>query len=146
MDIVALVISGISLVLAVISFVISVKSQNLQNKVNEIELKLKKYELDEKEKQACVEARIIHEIKNRYKIKVWNSGNSIAKNVVASWDTQKGIIFFDKEKMPFEVLEPQKSFELVITTYDGTPGKLQIKTEWEDEIGEKKEKLQWCDM
>lgn len=111
-----------------------------------IELKLKKYELDEKEKQACVEARIIHEIKNRYKIKVWNSGNSIAKNVVASWDTQKGIIFFDKEKMPFEVLEPQKGFELVITTYDGNPGKLQIKTEWENDNGEKKEKLQWCDM
>ena len=89
MDIAALVISGISLVLAVISFVISVKSQNLQNKVNEIELKLKKYELEEKEKQACVEARIIHEIKNRYKIKVWNSGNSIAKNVVASWDQNR---------------------------------------------------------
>lgn len=48
--------------------------------------------------------------------------------------------------MPFEVLEPQKSFELVITTYDGTPGKLQIKTEWENDNGEKKEKLQWCDM
>ena len=146
MDTAALVISGISLVLAVISFVISVKSQNLQNKVNEIELKLKKYELDEKEKQACVEARIIHEIKNRYKIKVWNSGNSIAKNVVASWNNSDGIIFFDKEKMPFEILEPQKSFELVINTFSGAPGKLQIKTEWVTEAGEKKEKIQWCDM
>ena len=146
MDIAALVISGISLVLAVISFVISVKSQNLQNKVNEIEIKLKKYELDEKEKQACVEARIIHEIKNRYKIKVWNSGNSIAKNVVASWNNSDGIIFFDKEKMPFEIFEPQKSFELVINTFSGAPGKLQIKTEWVTEAGEKKEKIQWCDM
>ena len=146
MDTAALVISGISLVLAVISFVISVKSQNLQNKVNEIEIKLKKYELDEKEKQACVEARIIHEIKNRYKIKVWNSGNSIAKNVVASWNNSDGIIFFDKEKMPFEILEPQKSFELVINTFSGAPGKLQIKTEWVTEAGEKKEKIQWCDM
>ena len=52
----------------------------------------------------------------------------------------------NEEKMPFEVLEPQKSFELVITTYDGTPGKLHIKTEWENDNGEKKEKLQWCDM
>lgn len=146
MEIAALVISGISLILAVISFVVSVKSQNLQNKVNDIELKLKKYELNEKEKQACVEARIIHEIKNNYKIKIWNSGNYIAKNVVASWETSNWIIFFDKEKMPFEVLEPQKSFDLSIHTYEGAPRKLKITTEWEDEEGEKHTKIQWCDM
>lgn len=146
MDIATLVISGISLVLAVISFFISVKSQNLQNKVNEIEYKLKKYELNEKEMQACVEARIIHEFKGKYKVKVWNAGNSAAKNVVASWDNSVGVFFFDNDKMPFEVLEPQKSFELPIITYDGSPSKLQIKTAWEDGNGEKKEKIQWCDM
>lgn len=48
--------------------------------------------------------------------------------------------------MPFEVLEPQKNFELTIHIYDSAPSKLCIKTEWEDENGEKKEKAQWCDM
>lgn len=146
MDIATLVISGISLFLAAISLIISIKSQNLQNKVNEIELKLKKYDLEEKEKLACVETRIIHVIKNKFKIKVWNSGNSIAKNVTVLWDESTGIINFDREKLPFEVLESQKSFDLVISTYDNAPSKLKIKTQWENENGDKKEKIQWCDL
>jgi len=150
MEIAAFVFSAVSLALAMVSFFISIKAQNLQNKVNEMDLRLKQYELAEKEKEqesvSCVEASIIHEIKNKFKIRVWNSGNAIAKNVVASWDNSNGIIFLDKEKMPFEALEPQKSFELTINTYNGAPSKLCIKTEWEDENGEKKEKTQWCDM
>lgn len=146
MAVAALVISGISLIVALVSLVFSIKSQSLQNKVNEIELKLKKYELDEKEKGACVEARIIHVSRNEYRIKVWNSGNSVAKNVVASWECSEGIVLIDRNKMPFEELEPQKSFELVISTFDSAPGKLEIKTEWETETGEKKDKVQWCDM
>lgn len=150
MEIAAFIFSAISLTLAFISFFISIKAQHLQNKVNEMDLRLKQYELAEKEKQqesvSRVEARIIHETKNKFKIKVWNSGNSIAKNIVASWENSEGIICFDKEKMPFEVLEPKKGFELVIDTYGNAPGKLQIKTEWETESGEKKEKIQWCNM
>lgn len=146
MDIAALVISGISLIVAALSFIFSVKSQKLQNKVNEFELKLKQYELNDREQQACIEARIIHVHKNKYKMKIWNSGNSSAKNVTASWDTPECVLIFDKEKMPFEVLEPQKSFELSISTYDASPSKLEIKTEWDDEDGIKKERTQWCDF
>lgn len=146
MELAALVISGFSLVLAAISFIISLKSQHLQNKVNEIELKLKKLELDEREKEACVEARIIHITRNEYKIKIWNSGTSMAKNVSVSWGDIKGIFSFDRGKLPFEILEPQKSFDLGFSTFDSALVKLQIKTEWEDENGNRKEKLQWCSL
>lgn len=146
MDIAALVISIISIGFAGISLFYSIKSQNLQNKVNEIEYKLKQYELDEKEQGSCIEARINHITKGKYKIKIWNSGNSPAKNVTASWEPPEGIIFFDKDKMPFEVLEPQKGFELNIHLYDGSLSKLKIKTEWEDENDAHKEKIQWCDL
>lgn len=100
----------------------------LQNKVNTIEIKLKEFELKEKEEQqqkkACVEARVNHISQNKYKIKIWNSGNSIAKNVSASWNNTKGIILFDNDKMPFEFLEPQKGFDLSISTYNGAPRKM----------------------
>lgn len=149
-SIIALVISGVSLLIAVASFVLSLKSQHLQNKVNTIEIKLKEFELKEKEEQqqkkACVEARVNHISQNKYKIKIWNSGNSIAKNVSASWNNTKGIILFDNDKMPFEFLEPQKGFDLSISTYNGAPRKMCIITTWEDEKEQKNRKEQWCDL
>ena len=150
MELAAIFLSILSLLLAIISFVVSFKSQRLQNRVNIIELKLKQYELDAKEKEQqkvpLVEARIVHVIKNEYKIKVWNSGNGIARSVSALWEPTDGIIFLDGNKMPFEFLEPQKGFELSIHTYYGAAGKLCITTECEDETGKKHTKSQWCDM
>ena len=148
MEITALIISAVSLVIAIMSFAFSSKSQHLQDRVNEIELKLKEYELAEKEQQKapCVEARINHIAKENYRIKIWNSGNAAAKNVTASWDKGSQILFFDQEKMPFELLEPQKSFDLAISTYSGSPRKLCITTEWEDSDGQKHSKEQWCDL
>lgn len=97
MELAAIFLSILSLLLAIISFVVSFKSQRLQNRVNIIELKLKQYELDAKEKEQqkvpLVEARIVHVIKNEYKIKVWNSGNGIARSVSALWEPTDGIIF-----------------------------------------------------
>lgn len=150
MDIAALTISAVSLVVAIVSFIISSKSQHLQDRVNEIELKLKEYELEEKEKEQhkapCIEARINHVAKDKYKIKIWNSGNATANNVTASWDKESQILFFDQGKMPFEFLEPQKSFDLAISTYFGSPRKLCITTVWEDSDGQKYNKEQWCDL
>ena len=148
MEIAALTISAVSLVVAIVSFFISTKSQHLQDRVNEIELKLKEYELEEKEqhKAPCIEARINHIAKGNYRIKIWNSGNATAKNVTASWDKGSQIIIFDQEKMPFEVLEPQKSFDLAISTYSGSPRKLCITTTWEDSDGQEHNKEQWCDL
>ena len=150
MELAAIILSILSLLLALISFIVSFKSQRLQNRVNEIELKLKQYELEKKEEEQLkiplIEARIIHIIKNKYKIKVWNSGNGVAKNISVSWGKISGITNFDKDKMPFEFLEPQKSFELLIIAYDFPPHKICITTEWEDEMGEQHTKIQWCDM
>ena len=150
METAALIISAVSMVVAIVSFAFSTKSQNLQDRINMIELKLKEYELDEKEKEqhtaSCVEVRIIHIIDDRYKIKIWNSGNAMAKNVTASWDETDRILSFDHEKMPFEFLEHQKGFELSISALPFYPRKICIKTAWEDNEGKEFGKEQWCDL
>ncbi|MBQ0088816.1 MAG: hypothetical protein KBT27_05755 [Prevotellaceae bacterium] len=150
MGIAALAISGISLLLSIISVIASLKSQHLQDKVNQLELELKQLELAEKEKEQqknpYVEARIIHVTGAKYKIKIWNSGNAVAKNVSASWEKNSPILFFDQEKMPFELLEPQKGFELTVSTYGGSPRKLCITTTWQNEEGKEQSKEQWCDF
>lgn len=150
MEIAAFVFSAVSLALAIISFIISIKAQHLQNKVNAMELKLKQYELAEKEKEqahvSCVEARINNIMKNKYRIKVWNSGNTIAKDIKVSWEPAEGILCFDTDKLPFDELEANKSFELAFSLYSGAPSKIYITTEWEDEKGEKQSKKQLCDI
>lgn len=150
MELLAIIISGISLLIAIVSFAFSLSAQHLQNKVNQLEVKLKQYELAEKEKEntlvSCVEARISHIMENKYKVKVWNSGNLIAKNITVDFGTKPNIIISGKEKMPFEILEPQKSFELSISRFHGSPSKLYLTTMWENENGDKKSKQQLCDF
>lgn len=153
MDI-ALIFSGISLAVSISSLTVAIKSYNsskkslnLQNKVNEIELKLKEMELAEKEKPKtpCIEAEIKHISDMKYTIKIWNSGNSIARNIVVSWNNTKEITCLDENKMPFEFLEPQKDFELSVIILKSESCKLCITTEWEDSDGKKQKKEQWCD-
>ncbi len=147
-NIIAIVISAISLLVAVVSLRSSLKSQHLQDKVNEIDVKLKNYELEqiEKERQrnACVEVRIVSYGKTE-KMKVWNSGNETAYNVTASVNEESQIMILDNEKMPFEVLEPQKNFELILITHMGSASKLTVTTEWENKDGVKFSKQQLCD-
>lgn len=150
MDIIALIISGISLLIAIVSFFYSLPAQKLQNKLNQMELKLKEYELAKKEKEnlkkACVEARVIKIAKGKYRLKVWNSGNETANNVIAEFNEESKIIIGDKEKMPFEILEPQKSFELWIIYHMGCANKFTITTSWEDLNGNKFSKSQMGDI
>lgn len=150
MELAAIIISGISLLVAILSFILSLPTQRLQNKINQLEVKLKEYELAEVEKEnkksACVEGRVIKIGKGKYRLKVWNSGNATAKNVTASFNKGSNIIMMDSEKMPFEELEPQKNFEIVLVIHNGSSRKFTITTTWEDGSGIEHCKTQYGDM
>ncbi|MCD8020115.1 MAG: hypothetical protein LUF92_11190 [Clostridiales bacterium] len=147
---IAIMISAISLVVSLVSVVFSLKSQHLQDKVNEMDLKLKEYELAQKEKEtqliACVEARAISVGSKSHRIKVWNSGNASAYNVTVAIEESAQIMVLDQDKMPFEILEPNKNFELILCTHLGSANKFKIMTKWEDKDGQKHSKVQITDM
>lgn len=151
MELTALIISAVSLIFAVISFFMSIKAQRLQNKVNEFEVKIKEFELIELEKaekeknSSCVEARMVRISKGKYKLKVWNSGNTKVTNVSANIPQESGIILYN-DKMPFEFLEPQKSFEIVAICHMGSSSKFLITTEWTDQDGNHQKKEQMGDI
>lgn len=151
MELAAVIISGISLLLAFISFILSIRAQNLQNRINQMEVKIKKYELAELEKteaemnKSCVEARMIHIAKGKNRLKVWNSGNTPVYNVSAHIAEEASIILM-KDKMPYDFLEPQKSFEVIAIVHGGSASKFIITTEWEDEQGNKQSKNQMGDI
>lgn len=147
-----LTIAAISLLVAVIALVKSSKAEKLQSRVNEMEIKIKEYELariaKEKadEKLSCVEARVITMGQGRHRLKVWNSGNTTVYGVTARFDGEPGIFIGDQDKQPFDELEPQKSYELVVILYGQHASKFKIITEWTDADGQKQSKAQMGDI
>lgn len=143
----ALLISAVSLLVAIFSLIRASKAQSLQNKVNELEVKIKQNELEKIEAEkaeaalSCVEARVIHVSKGKYRLKVWNSGNVKVYNVSAEIEEDARIILMNS-KMPFDELEPKKSFEEYLGVYNGSASKFRITTSWEDANGNKQEKVQ----
>jgi len=148
----AIIISALSLMVAIISIMKSSKTQKLQNKVNELELKLKEYELDKvtKEKEAAnsalVQARIIRMGKGNYRLKIWNSGGGTAHNVTVKFEDDPNIIVMDLDKLPFEELEPNKNFELILIVYFGSARKAKVLTEWDNTDGSHHSKSQMVDF
>lgn len=138
----------IAVVISIFSFLESRKVNKIQLRLNEMEVILKKYELEEKEKErevankSIVEARILHVSKGKYRLKIWNSGQTTAFNVdYVVPENLKGLL--GREKVPFEILEAGKNFEEYIIHYMGMPPKISLKTTWEDSNGEQHEKEQW---
>jgi len=106
----------VTYILPIVSFFFSVFVFVKSRKINKLEEKIKQYELDkiehEKniEQKANIEARITKISSNKYKLKVWNSGNVAAYNVDYDIPSEYRIILH-KQVTPFEVLEPGENFE-----------------------------------
>ena len=137
----ALIIAGLSLLVAIISLIKSSKAQKLQTKINELEVKIKQYELDkitqeqEIKNKTLVEANIIHVSKNNYQIRICNLSEKKVYNIKAIIDRQYNITMINNDVMPFEILEPKKSFDIPIVVHTMSARKLEIITEWQDENG-----------
>lgn len=137
----------IAILISILSFKDSRKANKVRDRLNEVEEKLKSYALEDKEKEredaskACVDARIVNISKNKYKLKVWNSGKATAYNVDFEIPSEyNGIIW--RDKVPYEFLEPGKNFEEHVLVHMGTPRKFTITTTWKDEQGTKYSKEQ----
>ena len=141
------VVPIVALAISIVSFHESRKVNKVQLRLNEMEEELKKYELEkiEKEREAAnksiVEARIYKFSKGKYRLKIWNSSQATAYDVDFDVPEElKGLVF--RDKVPFEVLEPGKSFEESVIYYNGMPPKFTVKTTWKNASGEKCEKEQ----
>ena len=148
----ALIVSSLSLLVAFISLIQSAKARKQQRKINEIELKLKQYAMDKAAKEReeanapCVQARIIEMGKRDHRLKVWNSGGKTAYNVDIDFQDNPGIINMDHTKLPFEELDPMKSFELTLLVEYSASRKGKVLTMWEDENHNHMEKSQMYDI
>lgn len=142
MPIAAVVVSVIALIKSDKCTQVQVKLSEMEQKLQEYDLALKKYELEKiereakLEKNACIEARIIKIAKGQYKLKVWNSGGVIAYNIDVEIPSEYKIIL-NKDKMPFEYLEPGNGFEEHVVLHMQSSRKFKVICRWEDEKGVK---------
>lgn len=141
------VVPLVAIALSIVSFHDSRKVNKVQLRLTEMEEKLKKYELEEIEKEreaankSTIETRIYNVSKGKHRLKIWNSGQATAYDVDFEVPEElKGLVF--RDKVPFEVLEPGKSFEESVIYYNGMPPKFTVKTTWKNASGEKCEKEQ----
>lgn len=146
-----LILSSISVIIAVISIIQSLKAQKLQNKINELDTKIKEYELEKIEKEkteassSIIKARAINVGKNSYRLKIYNVGNATAYNVSAQISHEYNVIIMN-DKMPFEELEPQNSFDEVLVVHMGSARKFKVELNWQDKGGEKYNDEQFCSI
>jgi hypothetical protein len=128
----------IAVIVSVFSYVDSRKTNKLQERLMQVEDKLKLYELEDKEKEreestkASVEARIVKISKETYKMKIYNNGKATAYQV--EFKVPEGYErMVLRDKVPYEFLDPNKSFEEHVLVYDGTPSKFMVTTTWTDQ-------------
>ena len=147
-----LAISFVSLLLSIYVLLKSRKTDKLKYQIDEIELKIKKYEAEKIDREAiqasssCVEARVRNTGQHKYKMHVWNSGNTTVTNVKAEILGDNAPIIIDREKQPFDILEPRKHYELIVLVYTGTSTKFKIRTSWKDYNGKICSKEQMGDI
>ena len=151
MPIAAFIVSLVALKRSNETMKVQIQLSEVEEKLKEYELALKKHELEKiqaeenEEKKANIEARVIKISKGNYKLKVWNSGNATAYNIVVSIPEEYRIIIW-KDKMPFEYLEPGNSFEENVVIHMQSASKFKVISEWEDDKRNKfsNEQLRSC--
>ncbi|MCK5847996.1 MAG: hypothetical protein KAH01_02215 [Caldisericia bacterium] len=138
---------SLALFLSIWSFIDSRKSNKLNHKVIEMDAILKKYDLEEREKErlaskeAKIEGSILRLSATKYVMRIVNSGRANAVNVdfILS-EEAKG--FVEKDKTPFEYLNPDKSYDELVFASSDTPEKFEVEFTWEDKDGNKLSKKQ----
>ena len=140
METAALIIACASLLFTAITFFIYDHRLKKQDRI------LKDYELknilatEEDNKKAHIKANIIKGDKANRILKVFNSGKAKASNIRFEFVPENNsFMFYDKEKFPFEFLNPQEGTSctfMIVKEYAAT---YKIRLTWDDSFGKDRE-------
>lgn len=98
---------------------------------------------DREERKADLGATFIKLGSNKYRLKIWNKGKGVARNVsIEALEGNDCLIQSDIDaKFPLEVLETHQSVELIAAVHMGTRSKHPLKLCWSDEFSTTNEKI-----
>ena len=142
------VVAGLALIIAIYSTWKSDRFNKRQaefEKTNErLNLLLIEKEAGESKAAKCadVSANFYKSGKDTYRLKVFNKGKGIAKNIRFEV-LDGGELFIDSDiarKFPVPTMEQHASVELLASVHMGSPSRAHIKLIWDDEAGQGHEK------
>lgn len=139
------IISIISLVFAIFIYLKHdkrIKSQELL--INEYQLR-KHQEEDSDNKKAMVRANLIKDLRGLRKLRVYNSGKSIARNIrfdIIDLDSNDATIRIGKNPFPYEFMNSQDSTEISFLMSYGHPEKITVTLIWDDDFKKNNETTQ----
>jgi hypothetical protein len=142
-------ISGLALVVSAIALLITHNFNRRQKSLIESQEKLnqllleKELQSSENDKKAELGASFVRVgPKSSYRLKVWNKGKALAKNVTVEFPNGNDIIPDSElsDKFPLESLEPQAGVELIMAVHMGTSRKHTVRLAWDDGSTSRNEK------
>jgi hypothetical protein len=142
-DVIALIALLVSLYTVISSEVRSRKNNKEQEVIKDEQGRVRKLLLEKEtksainEKRADLNANLVRIGTNKYRLKIFNRGKSEARQVELSFPDNDGNEFLVmsevNEKLPYEILYPQQSIELIAAIHLGSKAKYKIKISWSDE-------------
>lgn len=143
------VISGLAFLLSVISTWKTIQFNTRQKSLIESQEKLnlrliKREDAEAKDEQkANLGTSFLKLGSTQYRLKVWNKGKSVARNVRIEFPEGNDCILESEisQKFPLEAIEPHDSVELIAGVYLDTKSKHVVKLIWSDDNSDHNEKV-----
>lgn len=113
-----------------------------QEKLNQRLLEKEEAELSAA-KSADLGANIIKLGSHQHRLKVFNRGKCVARNVSVDFPDGNDLVVQSEldDKLPMEVLEVHQSVELIVSVHMGTKSKHSIRLRWSDDAKSENEKV-----
>ena len=143
------VVAGLAFLLSAFATWKTVKFNNRQQSLIESQERLNKRLLEKEDAEATVEKKadlgtsFVKLGNGNYRLKVWNKGKAVARNVRLEFLSGNDIVIQSdvERKFPLEALDPFQSVELIAAVHLGSKSKHEIKLIWSDDFSEMNEKI-----
>lgn len=146
------VLAGLAFILSAYATWKTVQYNDRQKSLIESQERLNRRLLEKEEsesiddRKANLGATFVKLGSSKYRLKIWNKGKSLARNVHI--DFPEGgdfVIRSDVDgKFPLELLEPYQSVELIAAIHMGSKSKHAVKLSWADDFSSSNEKVTYA--
>ncbi len=143
------IVAGLALLLSAYATWKTVQFNDKQKSLIESQERLNRRLLEKEdaesneEKKADLGATFIKLGSSNYRLKIWNKGKAVARNVSIEFPEGNDCLVESdiKGKFPLETLDTHQSVELIASVHMGTKSKHAIKLCWADDLGPANEKV-----
>ncbi|HEY7641111.1 MAG TPA: hypothetical protein VH814_15395 [Steroidobacteraceae bacterium] len=143
------VVTALALLLSIYATMKTVRFNEKQKSLIESQERLNNLLLEKEahessnDKMANLGASFIKLGSNKYRLKIWNMGKAVARNIVLEFPEGNDVVLKSEldEKFPMEVLDVHQSVELIAAVHMGSKLKLPVRIVWADDFSDRNEKL-----